>query len=56
MTLRDLWRKITAQRIEGEELDEELEELDLRHSRDTLPGVDHFVQPPKPFGQNKPKY
>jgi hypothetical protein len=48
MTLRDLWRKLTRRA--------EDKELDLRPARDKLPAVDHFVQPPKPTGQDKPKY
>ena len=49
MALRDLWSKLTRRRTEDKE-------IDLRPRRDKLPGVDHFVQPPKPTGQDKPKY
>jgi hypothetical protein len=49
MGLRDLWRKLTRRRAEDRE-------PDLRAGRDKLPALDHFVQPPKPTGQDKPKY
>jgi hypothetical protein len=49
MVLRDLWRKLTRRRAEDEE-------LDPRPPLDKLPALDHFVQPPKPTGQDKPKY
>ena len=49
MALRDLWRKLTRRRAEDKE-------LDLRAARDKLPALDHFVQPPKPTGLDKPKY
>jgi hypothetical protein len=49
MGLRDLWRKLTRRPAEDRE-------VDLRASRDKLPALDHFVQPPKPTGQDKPKY
>jgi hypothetical protein len=49
MALRDFWRKLTGRHAEDKE-------LDARPPRDKLPGTDHFVQPPHPTGQDKPKY
>jgi hypothetical protein len=49
MAVRDLWRKLTRRR-KGDD------EFDLRPNRDKLPAVDHFVQPPRPVGQDKPKH
>jgi hypothetical protein len=49
MALRDFWRKLTRRRAEEKE-------VDLRPTRDKQPALDHFVQPPKPVGQDKPKY
>jgi hypothetical protein len=52
VALRDLWRKLTRRRVDDKE-------LDSRPTRDKVRdagGLDHFVQPPKPTGQDKPKY
>jgi hypothetical protein len=49
MALSDLWRKLTRRRAKDKE-------VDLRPTHDKLPGLDHFVQPPKPTGLDKPKY
>jgi hypothetical protein len=48
MSLADLWRKLTRRAKD--------KEVDLRLAHDKLPGIDHFVQPPKPTGLEKPKY
>jgi hypothetical protein len=50
MALRDLWRKLTRRRGDVNK------EPDLRPAHDKLPGLDHFVQPPKSTGLDKPKY
>lgn len=49
MEFRDLWRKLTRRRGADDG-------VDLRPNRDKLPAVDHFVQPPKPIDQDKPKH
>ena len=49
MAFRDLWRKLARRQAQDKE-------LDLRPGRDKLPALDHFVQPPKPSGLDKPKY
>jgi hypothetical protein len=52
MALRDLWRKLTRRGADDKE-------LDRRPTRDKVEAagnLDHFVQPPKPTGQDKPKY
>jgi hypothetical protein len=52
VALRDLWRKLTRRRVDDKE-------FDSRPTRDKVRaagGLDHFVQPPKPTGQDKPKY
>jgi hypothetical protein len=53
MALSDVWRKLTRRRAKD---DGEQKEVDLRPTHDKLPGLDHFVQPPKPTGLDKPKY
>jgi hypothetical protein len=50
VSLRDLWRGLTGHREPDDK------GADLRPGLDKLPAVDHFVQPPKPTGQDKPKY
>ena len=50
MALRDLWRKLTRRRADDNK------EPDFGSARDKLPALDHFVQPPKPTGLDKPKY
>jgi len=47
MAIRDLWRKLTQRRAKDKE-------SDVRH--DKIPPLDHFVQPPKATGMEKPKY
>jgi hypothetical protein len=52
VALRDLWRKLTRRRVDDKE-------FDSRPTRDKVRAagaLDHFVQPPKPTGQDKPKY
>jgi hypothetical protein len=52
MAFRDLWRKLTRRRRDATE-------HDRRPTRDKVRAagsLDHFVQPPKPTGQDKPKY
>jgi hypothetical protein len=52
VALRDLWRKLTRRRVDDKE-------FDSRSTRDKVRAagsLDHFVQPPKPTGQDKPKY
>jgi hypothetical protein len=49
MALADLWRKLMPRRTKEKD-------VDLRPTHDKLPGIDHFVQPPKPTDLEKPKY
>ena len=51
MALADLWRKLRRRTTKDKDKD-----VDLRPTHDKLPGIDHFVQPPKPTNLEKPKY